>query len=224
MKSLVRFALPALLVGAAAPALADEDPAGPSHTISMDDATKGMKGAGVLEAKIDIEQGGKALGSFTCELFEQKTPKTVANFVGLARGTRAWKDPKSGEWVKGKPFYDGLTFHRVIPNFMIQGGDPMGSGIGNPGYKFEDEFVSDLSFSKTALLAMANAGPTTNGSQFFITEGTPGHLNNKHTIFGVCAPADLVSKIARVPTGARNAPSDPVVMKKVTIQRTAKKK
>ena len=223
MKSLVRSALPALLIGGlAAPVLADEDPVA-GHTISVDEATKGLKGPGTLEAKIEIEQGGKSLGTFTCELFEQKTPKTVANFVGLARGTRPFRDVKTGQWVK-RPFYDGLTFHRVIPGFMIQGGDPQGNGTGNPGYRFEDEFVSDLKFDKTALLAMANAGPTTNGSQFFITEGTPDHHNGRHTIFGACTPADLVKTIARVPTGPRNLPNDPVVMKKVTIQRTAKKK
>jgi peptidyl-prolyl cis-trans isomerase A (cyclophilin A) len=196
-----------------------EDPVA-SHTMTVEEATKGMKGTGPLMAKLDIEQGGKPLGSFTCELFEKQTPKTVANFVGLARGTRPFLDDKTRTWVK-KPFYDGLTFHRVIPDFMIQGGDPKGTGTGNPGYRFEDEIVPELKLDKPGVLAMANAGPTTNGSQFFITEKAVEYLNGKHTVFGQCDPLSLVSKIARVPAGARNAPTDPVVIKKVTISRGA---
>ena len=118
-----------------------------------------------------------------------------------------------------KPFYDGLIFHRVIPGFMIQGGDPLGVGTGNPGYRFTDEFSPELTFDKPALLAMANAGPGTNGSQFFITEGTPAHLNNRHTIFGKCEPVSLVSKITSVERGPRDKPVKDVVMKKVTISR-----
>jgi peptidyl-prolyl cis-trans isomerase A (cyclophilin A) len=190
-----------------------------NHTIAIEDATKGVKGTGKLLAKFEIASAGKTLGTFTCELFEKQTPITVANFVGLARGVRPWLDPKTHTWVK-KSFYDGLTFHRVIPDFMIQGGDPLGTGTGDPGYKFQDEFVDTLKFDKPGLLAMANAGPGTNGSQFFITEGTPSHLNNHHTIFGECTPLDLVKKVARVPApGSR--PTDPLVMKKVTISRGA---
>jgi peptidyl-prolyl cis-trans isomerase A (cyclophilin A) len=147
----------------------------------------------------------------------------VANFVGLARGLRPWKDPRSGQWVK-KPFYDGLIFHRVIPGFMIQGGDPLGMGTGNPGYRFEDEFVAELKFDKPGLLAMANAGPATNGSQFFITEGTPQHLSGRHTIFGLCDPLSLVTKIAGVAKGPRDKPVKDVVSKKVTVARKGKKK
>jgi peptidyl-prolyl cis-trans isomerase A (cyclophilin A) len=189
--------------------------------MTVEDATKGLKGQGALMAKIDIEQGGKPLGTFTCELFEKQTPKTVANFVGLARGTRPYYDEKTKAWVKGKPFYDGLTFHRVIPDFMIQGGDPRGTGTGNPGYKFEDEFVDSLKMDKPGVLAMANAGPSTNGSQFFITEKATAWLNGRHTVFGQCEPGDLAGKIARVPANPRNAPNDPVVIKKVTISRGA---
>ena len=188
---------------------------------TLDEAVKGVKGTGVLTAKIDVQQGGKDLGTFTCELYDKETPKTVANFVGLARGLRPFKDPKTGEWVK-RPFYDGLTFHRVIPGFMIQGGDPLGNGTGNPGYKFEDEFSPDLKFDKPALLAMANAGPTTNGSQFFITEGTPAHLTGRHTIFGHCDPLSLVTEIANVERGMRDKPVTDVVIKKVTIARDKK--
>ena len=211
-----------------APALADTTTAGAGdpiagHTISLEDATKGVKGTGTLMAKIDIEQSSKALGSFTCELFEKQAPKTVANFVGLARGVRPWKDPKTGEWVK-KPLYDGTVFHRVIPEFMIQGGDPKGTGTGDPGYEFGDEFDPSLQMDKGGVLAMANRGPGTNGSQFFVTEKPTPWLNGKHTIFGSCTPIDLELKIARVPTGARNMPTDAVTIKKVTISRGAAKK
>ena len=136
-------------------------------------------------------------GSVTCRLFEKEAPETVANFVGLAMGTKEWTDPQSGQKVK-KPLYDGTVFHRVIPNFMIQGGDPLGTGTGDPGYRFKDEFQSGRTFDKPGLLAMANAGPNTNGSQFFITEVPTPHLNNKHTIFGECIQGfELVPKIAR---------------------------
>ena len=190
----------------------------PNHVMPIEEAVKGVKGAGALMAKIEVEQGGKALGTFNCELFEKQTPKTVANFVGLARGLRPFKD-KSGAWVK-KPLYDGLTFHRVIPNFMIQGGDPAGTGSGTPGYEFEDEFNPDLKLDGAGILAMANRGPATNGSQFFITEKATPWLSGKHTVFGKCEPTDLVTKITHVPTnGPRNDPTTPVIMKKVTISR-----
>jgi peptidyl-prolyl cis-trans isomerase A (cyclophilin A) len=190
----------------------DDDPA--KGLFTLEQATKGLPGSGPLQAKIET-----TLGTLTCDLFDKQAPITVANFVGLARGTRPWKDPKTGKWVEKKPFYDGLIFHRVIPGFMVQGGDPLGVGTGNPGYRFQDEFAPDLKFDKPALLAMANAGPGTNGSQFFITEGTPQHLTGRHTIFGQCEPLSLVSKIAGVKTGPRDKPETDVVMKKVTISR-----
>ncbi|HEX3906267.1 MAG TPA: peptidylprolyl isomerase [Polyangia bacterium] len=204
------------LIGVAAARADDDDPAKGHFT--LDEATKGLSGSGPLTAKIDT-----TLGAFTCELYDKQAPVTVANFVGLARGLRPWKDTKSGKWVK-KPFYDGLIFHRVIPSFMIQGGDPLGTGTGNPGYRFEDEFSPDLKFDKPALLAMANAGPGTNGSQFFITEGTPEHLTGRHTIFGHCDPLSLVSKITGVERGPRDKPTTDVVIKKVTISRGKKAK
>jgi peptidyl-prolyl cis-trans isomerase A (cyclophilin A) len=201
------------------------DPAA-QHPLTLEEATKGLKSSGSLMAKIEVDQGGKAMGTFVCELFDAKAPKTVANFVGLARGLRPWLDPKSGQWVK-KPLYDGLTFHRVIPDFMIQGGDPKGNGTGDPGYTFEDEFDQSLVMDKPGLLAMANRGPATNGSQFFITEKGAPWLTGKYTIFGQCQPLDLEMKIARV--AANNyVPAEKVVMKKVTISRgslpSAKKK
>jgi peptidyl-prolyl cis-trans isomerase A (cyclophilin A) len=212
------------LLFSSAPVLADNsagaaDPV-PNHTLSLEDATKGLKGAGPLVAKLDIEQAGKSLGTFTCELFEKQTPKTVANFVGLARGERPFKDPKTNEWVK-RPFYNGLVFHRVIPDFMIQGGDPKGNGTGDPGYEFGDEIDESLKMDKGGVLAMANRGPGTNGSQFFITEKPTPWLSGRHTIFGQCDPVDLVTKIARVPKGPRDLPTEAVVIKKVTISRGA---
>jgi peptidyl-prolyl cis-trans isomerase A (cyclophilin A) len=137
------------------------------------------------------------LGSITVKLFEKDAPKTVANFVGLATGAREWTDPRTGAKSHAK-LYDGTVWHRVIPQFMIQGGDPLGQGIGGPGYKFEDEFTSGKKFDKPGILAMANAGPNTNGSQIFITEVPTPHLNSKHTIFGEVAKGfELVPRIAR---------------------------
>ena len=136
-------------------------------------------------------------GNITVKLFEKEAPKTIENFVGLATGKREWIDPRTGQKSKAK-LYDGTLFHRVIPQFMIQGGDPLGTGTGGPGYKFEDEFQSSKKFDKPFLLAMANAGPNTNGSQFFITEVPTPHLNGRHTIFGeVVKGGDLVPQIGR---------------------------
>ena len=179
------------------------------------------KGAGkftqaALEGKDLYATFDTTQGQIVVRLFAKDAPKTVANFVGLAAGEKEFTDPRDGK-VGKKPFYDGLIFHRVIPNFMIQGGDPMGQGFGGPGYKFEDEFQSGRRFDKVGLLAMANAGPNTNGSQFFITVSTPAHLNNRHTIFGeVISGYDVVEKIVNTPApGSR--PTTPQVMKKVTI-------
>ena len=158
-------------------------------------------------------------GVITCQLFEKEAPKTVANFVGLADGTKEWTDPKTGNKVK-KNFYDGLIFHRVIPKFMIQGGDPEGTGRGGPGYKFEDEFTSGMQFDKPGRLAMANAGPNTNGSQFFITTVPTPWLNNKHTIFGqVVDGMDVVETIESVKKGRGDKPIEDVVITKLEIKR-----
>jgi peptidyl-prolyl cis-trans isomerase A (cyclophilin A) len=153
-----------------------------------------------------------SMGDIVVKLLPEKAPKTVENFVGLAEGTREWTDPRSGQKQKA-PLYDGTVFHRVIPQFMIQGGDPLGTGTGGPGYKFADELGPDNKFSKAGLLAMANAGPNTNGSQFFITEVPTPHLDRGHTIFGeVVKGGDLVAKIAK----AGNAKTR---LEKVTVTR-----
>ncbi|HEX2568358.1 MAG TPA: peptidylprolyl isomerase [Polyangia bacterium] len=188
-----------------------------SPEVSIADATQGIKGKGPLLAKLDIETTGLK-GTINCELFENQAPKTVANFVSLARGLRPWLDPKTGTWVK-RPLYDGTVFHRVIPEFMIQGGDPKGNGTGDPGYAFADEFKDELRLDKGGVLAMANRGPNTNGSQFFITEKETPWLNGRHTVFGQCDNVMLVKKLARVPAGPGNRPTADVVLKKVTILR-----
>ena len=159
------------------------------------------------------------MGRLTCKLFDKEAPLTVANFISLAQGTKAWQDPITSQKVTGKPFYDGTTFHRVIPNFMIQGGDRLGTGAGDPGFYFGDEFSPALRFDVPGRLAMANSGPNTNGSQFFITESPVPQLNGKHTIFGQCDTHSVlvVGSIARVERNAEDKPLTPVVLNKVTI-------
>ena len=160
------------------------------------------------------------LGNFTIELFDTKAPNTVANFVGLVEGTKEWKHPKTGEKHTNTRYYDGIVFHRVIQGFMIQGGDPLGLGYGGPGYQFDDEFHPDLRHDRPGILSMANAGPKTNGSQFFITLGPTPHLDRKHSVFGVVTSGlDVVQKIGGVPTDRNDRPLTPVVMKKVTIEK-----
>ena len=160
-----------------------------------------------------------SMGRLTCVLFDKEAPITVANFIGLATGTKPWVDPLTDKKVTGKPFYDGTTFHRVIPSFMIQGGDRRGTGEGDAGYYFEDEIVPSLRFDVPGRLAMANSGPGTNGSQFFITEVPVPELNGKHTIFGQCDPHTvlLVGSIARVDRNDQDKPTTPVILNKVTI-------
>lgn len=163
-----------------------------------------------------------ALGNFTIELFDTKTPNTVANFVGLAEGTKTWTHPKTRERHTDTPYYDGIVFHRVIQGFMIQGGDPLGLGHGGPGYQFDDEFHPDLRHDRAGILSMANAGPKTNGSQFFITLGPTPHLDRKHSVFGVVIKGlDVVQKIGATPVDRNDRPVTPVVMKQVTIEKTA---
>ncbi len=160
------------------------------------------------------------LGTVRVQLFPDHAPKTVQNFVGLSDGTGEWTDPKTGR--KGdQPLYNGTVFHRVISGFMIQGGDPLGTGTGGPGYRFKDEIHPELAFTKPYLLAMANAGPGTNGSQFFITVANTTHLTGKHTIFGEVADQasrDVVDAIATTPTGAMDRPRTEVVIDKIEIE------
>lgn len=159
------------------------------------------------------------LGDITINLFGNHAPKTVKNFVGLADGTQEWSNPRTGEKQSG-PLYKHVPFHRVIAGFMIQGGDPLGNGTGGPGYKFADEFHPELTFSKPYLLAMANAGPGTNGSQFFITVAATNWLNNKHTIFGEVADQasrDVVDAIAAADTNSQDRPTTEILLTHVTI-------
>jgi len=159
-------------------------------------------------------------GDIRIELFPDHAPKTVRNFVGLADGSQEWTDPRTGA-TSNAPLYDGVVFHRVISGFMIQGGDPLGTGTGGPGYRFGDEFHPELQFSKPYLLAMANSGPGTNGSQFFITVAPTPWLNMKHTIFGEVTDSDgraVVDAIASVPVGAMDRPKDAVVIESITVE------
>ncbi len=160
-----------------------------------------------------------SMGDIVVQLLEDKAPKTVANFVGLASGTKEWSDPKTGEKVK-KPLYNGTIFHRIIPGFMIQGGDPLGSGMGGPGYRFEDEFHPDLRHTKGGILSMANAGPNTNGSQFFVTLAPTLHLDNRHSVFGeVVKGQEVLLAIGNTPRDARDRPIKDVVLKEIVISR-----
>lgn len=200
-----------VLVGTASVASAQEAPA----QIGIKKALEGLQGKGDLHAKIETNHG-----TIEVKLFEKLAPRTVANFVGLARGKQPYIDSKTNKVKTGK-YYDGIIFHRVIPNFMVQTGDPTGTGRGGPGYKFEDEFYPSLKHDKPGILSMANSGPATNGSQFFITERPTPHLDNRHSVFGeVVKGIDVVRKIARVKTAPGDKPVEDVVMKKVTIFRT----
>ncbi len=186
------------------------DPLDGNFTIA--DATKDLPGKGPLVATIDTSKG-----KLQCKLYDDKAPTTVANFIGLATGKRAWKDPRSGNWVN-KPWYDGTTFHRIIRGFMIQGGDPMGSGMGEPGYVIKDELWPGAKHDRAGLLCMANRGHNTNGGQFFITDDAAAHLDGNYTIFGECAPVETVHDIANVPVMGER-PRETVTIKTVTISR-----
>jgi peptidyl-prolyl cis-trans isomerase A (cyclophilin A) len=178
---------------------------------TLEDATKGLSGKGALVAEMRT-----SLGKLRCELYEDRAPITVANFVGLARGLRPFKNPK-GEWSKS-PAYDGTTFHRVIKGFMIQGGDPAGTGGGEPGYVIPDEVWQDAYHSERGLLCMANRGPNTNGMQFFIMDGSAPHLDSGYTIFGKCGPDAVIEKLASVEVKGDRAVNPPKI-EKVTVRR-----
>ena len=162
-----------------------------------------------------------SMGRITCQFYERQAPKTVANFIALAEGTKDWTDPVSHKKMHGKRLYDGTTFHRVIPGFMIQGGDPAGTGMGDPGYQFDDEFDPNLNFDVPGRLAMANSGPNTDGSQFFITEQAYDSLNQHYSLFGQCDQdgVEVVKAIARVSRDSDDKPLTPVILRKVTIVR-----
>jgi peptidyl-prolyl cis-trans isomerase A (cyclophilin A) len=162
-----------------------------------------------------------SMGRITCQFYQQQAPKAVATFIGLAEGTIDWTDPVTKRKQHHKPFYDGTAFHRVIPEFMIQGGDPTGTGTGDPGFSFDDELDPNLNFDKPGKLAMANSGPNTNGSQFFITEQAYESLNQHYSLFGQCDDSSVlvVKTIARVERDGNDKPVTPVILKKVTIVR-----
>jgi peptidyl-prolyl cis-trans isomerase A (cyclophilin A) len=175
-----------------------------------------VEGTGQLYAKLVT-----SMGNIVIALEETRAPKTVKNFVGLASGTQEWTHPRTGKANVGAPLYDNTIFHRVIPDFMIQGGDPLGQGTGGPGYRFEDEFHPELRHSGPGILSMANSGPGTNGSQFFITERATPHLDNRHSVFGrTVAGVDVVKSIARVATGARDKPAQDVVLYRIEVLRS----
>jgi len=185
------------------PAVAEEKPSGPPPTTF---------------ALIDT-----TMGTLRCRLFPREAPKAVANFIGLADGSKDWKDPATGETRHGVPFYNGTIFHRVIPNFMVQGGDRLGTGTGDAGYKFDDEIVHSLAFDRPGRLAMANSGPDSNGSQFFITERATPWLNGHYTIFGQCddASVNVARKIANVPRDGHDKPTTEIRLNRVVIETAA---
>lgn len=201
------------MVGASVPALSQQVPATRPRPKDANANTQTAPMPG-LYARIDTTEG-----SFTIRLFEQETPKTVANFVGLAEGTI---DPATGKPGQSVPFYTGLTFHRVIPGFMIQGGDPLGNSTGGPGYRILDEFVPGLTYSRPGLVGMASTIPNGNGSQFFVTLVPAPHLDGKHTIFGeVTSGLDIVRRISDVPTDLNDRPFRAVTIRRITIERIA---
>jgi peptidyl-prolyl cis-trans isomerase A (cyclophilin A) len=175
-----------------------------------------VPGTGALYARFVT-----SLGNVVIKLEEERAPKTVKNFVGLATGTQEWKHPQTGEMKKGVPYYDGTIFHRVIPNFMAQGGDPMGRGTGGPGYRFADEFHPSLRHDVPGVLSMANSGPSTNGSQFFLCEVPTPWLDDKHSVFGkAVAGADVIKKITHSARGPNDRPNQEIVLKKLEIFRS----
>ncbi len=182
---------------------------------TLDDATAGLAGKGPMVAELETD-----LGKLDCDLYDDKAPITVANFVGLARGLRPFKAP-DGKWTK-KPAYDGTTFHRVVKGFMIQGGDPSGTGAGEPGYVIPDEVWPGSAHDQRGLLCMANRGPNTNGQQFFIMDAAARHLDGGYTIFGKCGPDAVIEKLASVPVQGDHSVT-PSKIKKVTIKRKAAK-
>jgi len=215
------FLLSTLIAAFAGGAAAQQStPAQPASAQDLPDAPQATAAA-MIHPNGPTVVMDTSMGRITCQFYERQAPKAVANFIGLAEGTIDWTDPATKKKQHHKPFYDGTTFHRVIPEFMIQGGDPTGTGMGDPGFAFDDEFDPGLNFDKPGKLAMANSGPNTNGSQFFITEKAGDFLNQKYTLFGQCDDSSVlvVQTIARVQRDSNDKPLQPVVLKKVTIVR-----
>jgi cyclophilin family peptidyl-prolyl cis-trans isomerase len=197
---------------ASTPANDKAEPPDPSDLARF---TADIEDTGALTAEIET-----TLGAIECELHEERAPLTVTNFVGLATGQKSWSDPQSGELRHGEPFYDGVVFHRVIPNFLIQAGDRTGTGVSGPGYTIDDEFDDELRHDDSGVLSMANKGkPDSGGSQWFITQTATPHLDNRHSVFGHCEDLEVINKIARVPAGPQNRPKDPPTIKNITFSR-----
>ncbi len=186
-----------------------KDPTG--GAFALDRALAGLSGDYPLVATLQTSEG-----PLRCELWEHIAPRTVANFVGLARGLRPFEHPNTGHW-ETRPAYDGTTFHRVVRGFMIQGGDPTGTGRGEPGFVLPDEIDPDIDANRRGLLYMANRGPNTNGMQFFILDEAAGHITGRYTAFGECEPSDTIERIASVKTGAGDRPVEAVTITRVSI-------
>ena len=212
------FALTAAFAGVAAAQQSTPSAAAPAQ--DLPDAPQ-ASAAAMIHPNGPTVVMDTSMGRITCQFYQRQAPKAVANFIGLAEGTIDWTDPNTKKKQHHKPLYDGTVFHRVIPEFMIQGGDPTGTGMGDPGYSFDDEFDPNLNFDKPGKLAMANSGPNTNGSQFYITEQAYDSLNQHYSLFGQCddASVEVVKTIARVPRDSNDKPLTPVILKKVTIFR-----
>ena len=216
MKSTRALFVPTLAVALATAAFAQQTPTKPAE--ELPDAPQATAAA-MIHPNGPTVVMDTSMGRITCQFFQRQAPKAVANFIGLAQGTIDWTDPTTKKKQHHKPYYDGTIFHRVIPEFMIQGGDPSGTGMGDPGYAFDDEVDPNLNFDQPGRLAMANSGPNTNGSQFFITEQAYDSLNGHYTLFGQCDESSVlvVKTIARVERDSNDKPTSPVLLKKVTI-------
>ena len=218
----------ALLLSAAASLFAFSALAQQSSTTAPSSAPdQSLPDSPETEAHVNPQPSGPivifdtSMGRMTCQLFSNEAPQTVANFIGLAEGTKDWTDPATHQKMHGKPLYNGTIFHRVIPDFMIQGGDPIGTGMGDPGYYIKDEIYLDLNFDVPGRLAMANSGPDTDGSQFFITVAPYPSLDQHYSIFGQCDPHSVLiaQSITQVERDAQDKPLEPVTLKRVTIVR-----
>ena len=216
MKSRLALFVSAFAVAFAASAIAQQTPAKPAE--DLPDAPQATAAAMVHPNGPTVGMD-TSMGRITCQFYEKQAPKAVANFIGLAEGAIDWTDPVTKKKQHHKRYYDGTIFHRVIPEFMVQGGDPTGTGTGDPGYAFDDELDPNLNFDAPGKLAMANSGPNTNGSQFFITEQAYDSLNQHYTLFGQCDDSSVavVKTIARVQRDDQDKPLTPVYLSKVTI-------